>query len=92
VKIQNTTFTARLDLGFEGGVLLPPSIMETIEQKPFVAKEFFSGLRGKLYEQSIYKVPEMILRKFHIFPMNIAAENSAFSRDGILISRQRRNQ
>ena len=83
IKIENTIVAAKVDFGWQGGVLLPSSMMKTIKQKSFVTKETSYGLRGKSYERDIYEVPEVLLGKFHVFPMRIAEENLEFSRDAV---------
>ena len=84
IKIQNTVVPAKVDFGCKGGILLPPLIMKTIEQKSLVDTETSYGLRGKSYERDIYEVPEVLLGKLHLFPMRIAEENLEFSRDSVL--------
>lgn len=84
IKIENTIFTAKVDFGWQGGVLLPPFTMETIKEKSFVNKETSYGLRGKFYERDIYEVPQVFLGNLCIFPMRIAEENLDFSRDAVL--------
>ena len=83
LKIEDTILAAKVDFGWKGGVIVPPSMMETIKQKAFVSRDTSYGLRGKSYERDMYEVPKILLGKLHLFPMRIAEENLEFSRDAI---------
>lgn len=84
VEIENKNISTKLDLGWGGGIRVPPEIFQTLKNKSFIRKEDSFGLRGKTYECSIYEVPEIHIGKMKIFPMRIAEENLEFVEDGIL--------
>lgn len=84
VEIENTIISAKVDLGWGGGVRVPPGIIQTIKKKSFITKGTSCGLRGKTYECDIYEVPKIYLGKMKIFPMRIAEENLEFAKDAVL--------
>lgn len=84
VAIENHVIVSDIDLGWRGGVALPPTTLHHLHNKKYIGRYPFSGLRGKIYESDFYELPKIHIGKMKIFPMIAKEENLEFLEDSIL--------
>lgn len=84
VQIENTNLQAKVDLGWEGSVVLPQAILHSITEKTFVKKKIFLGARGKSYESDLYKVPNIKIGELKMFSVWAEEQNNEFLKDGLI--------
>lgn len=84
MQIEDKTIPSKVDLGWEGGVVLPVGMIDTLKNKSFLKKKAFFGIRGKSYESNIYELPNIRIGKMKFFSMWAEEESDAFVRDGVL--------
>ena len=84
VKIENQIISSKIDLGWGGGVALPAAILHHLQDKTFIGRHSFCGLKGKIYESDVYELPQIYMGKMKIFPMQAKEENLEFVEDSIL--------
>lgn len=85
IEIEGQVFTADLDLGWDGGVVLPVDMIQKINNKLLAGQHSFFNLQGKTYQSSVYEVSAIHLGKARIFPIKVEEAHPVFETDGILI-------
>src|SRR5579863_6714207 len=53
VKIENHTISSEIDLGWKGGIALPPAILHSLCNKTYIGRYPFCGLKGRVYESDV---------------------------------------
>lgn len=84
VAIENHLISSEIDLGWRGGMALPPATLHNLCNKTYIGRYPFCGLKGKIYESDMYELPQILIGKMKIFPMRIKEENLEFLEDSIL--------
>ena len=84
IKIEAKTIKSKVDLGWDGGIVLPKEVLHSLRRKSFIKKKSFFGMRGKSYESDIYELPDIQIGEMTIFPMWAEEKNDEFVKDGIL--------
>ena len=84
VTIENYVILSEIDLGWRGGIALPPTTLNNLRNKTFIGRYPFCGLKGKIYESDVYELPQIQIGKMKIFPMKAKEENLEFVEDSIL--------
>jgi hypothetical protein len=84
IRINETTVSATLDLGFRGQFSFLPSFLEQIQNKEYVGSEKRHGIQGGEYEENLYEIPSIEIGPVK-FSSPIAYEHSEkFNLDAII--------
>ena len=84
IQIGDKAILAKVDLGWEGGVVLPRGMMSTLKDKSFIKKKVFFGVRGRSYESDIYELSDIKIGQLRIFSIWAEEESDEFIKDGVL--------
>jgi hypothetical protein len=84
LKIEEQEVPVKLDLGFQGSLSLPQSILQTLQQKKFISSSTHFGLKGKAYTTDIYSSPSFSLGKITFSGGHLREETPDFFQDSIL--------
>jgi hypothetical protein len=88
IRIGNTTATAKIDLGFCGNISLPSELIEGLDQKSFIRRTFYFGMRGKKYYSDIYELPKIKIGDMTLFQAKVQETNSEFEKDATLLKKE----
>ena len=88
IEIEHQIISSKIDLGWGGGIALPPATLHNLHNKTFIGRYPFCGLQGKIYESDVYELPQIHIGKMKIFPMEVKEENLEFLEDSILKKRE----
>jgi hypothetical protein len=81
MKIENKIIPVEMDLGFEGGVSLPSSIITKLHSKTFLRRRSTYALSGKTYMSNIYQVEEISIGSMTFFPVAVEEANDELDLD-----------
>lgn len=84
MQIGDTTLQAKVDLGWEGYVVVPQAVLNSIQEKSFIKKRSFFGIRGKSYESDLYEVPHIKIGDLKMFSMWAEGQSDEFLKDGLI--------
>lgn len=88
VKIEDTTWVMKLDLGFRGDVTIDQNVIDQIVDKQFLAASTTCGIRGKEYPTNLYQIPDVKIGNATFMEPIVQEESrelvkeSAFVKDG----------
>ncbi len=82
--VENETITTKIDLGYDGMLSLPSDIIKKIHTKEFIKRIQTYGMRGKIYENDVYKVNRIKIKNFSFFPVKVKEQNLEFINDALL--------
>ena len=88
VRIGDTITTVKVDLGFCGNISLPMELIEKLDQKIFMRRTSYFGMRGKKYYSAIYEIPEIKIGKVTLFQAKVQETNSEFEKDATLLKKE----
>ncbi|GEM_PF-4053985 len=60
-EIEGIPFLAKLDTGYDGVLSLPKYLLEQLTNKCDGGTVFFTGIRGKKYESSMFNIPKLYI-------------------------------
>ena len=81
VHIENREVTAKIDLGYEGDIALPSSIIKKLHAKKFIARKSTYGLKGKTYKCDVYELAKIHTENMSFFPVRAEETNPEFEHD-----------
>lgn len=84
MEIENNKILADLDLGWDGGIVLPIGMIEKLKNKSLLGRHSFFSFKGKTYQSDIYKLPSIYIGKVKISPVRAEEEQIEFFEDTIL--------
>ncbi len=81
LEIEGICFQGKLDLGFNGLLILPEEVLERIPNKLPAGAQISSGIRGKQYRNLMYKIPKLKIGELTFFDFSADLLNSEFEHD-----------
>ncbi len=88
VIIADKTTRVKMDLGFCGSISLPPEFLGEVDQKSFVGRTSYYGMRGRKYYSDIYELPKIKIGNMALFRAEAEEINPEFEKDAILLNRE----
>jgi hypothetical protein len=88
IKIGDKTTTAKIDLGFCGDISLPSELIEGFDQKSFIRRISYFGMRGRKYYSDVYELPKIKIGEMAFFRANVQEINPEFEEDATLLKRE----
>ncbi len=82
--VENKTILTKLDLGYEGMFSLMPDILKELNKKEFIKRTRCYGVRGKIYEEDVYRIEEIEIDGIVFSPIKVEEKNLEFVLDGQL--------
>ena len=67
IKIGDKTATAKVDLGFCGDISLPRELIQELDDKSFIRRISYFGIRGRKYYSDVYKLPKIKMGEMTFF-------------------------
>ncbi|MBS0620968.1 MAG: hypothetical protein JSS61_05880 [Verrucomicrobia bacterium] len=82
MQVENATLHAKVDLGWDGGVVLPRGMIRSLKEKSFKKRKSFFGVRGRSYESDVYELPNINIGKLKLLSVWAEEQNEEFLEDG----------
>ena len=86
--LEGQAISVRIDLGCDGYISLPASIIDKLNEKKFLENESSYGLNGKKYQHGIYEMPEIHIENTTFFPVPAEETNLEFESDTHLYGKE----
>lgn len=85
IRIGEKTTTAKVDLGFCGDIGLPGIVIKELNDKSFVRRSSYFGIRGIRYDCDVYELPKIIMGGMVLFRAKARETNPEFEKDAIIL-------
>ena len=85
ISIGSKTITAKVDLGFNGDVSLPEECMQEFNDKMYIRRDSYFGIRGKKYHSDVYEIPEIKIGRMIFCRAKAQEMNPEFEGDATLL-------
>jgi hypothetical protein len=84
IWIGDKTTRAKIDLGFHGDVSLSADLIKGIDDKSFIRRASYAGIRGKVYDSNVYELPKINIGRMALFRAKAQEINPEFEKDAIV--------
>ncbi len=84
IHIEGQTIPVKLDLGFRGDLSLPEELISSLKHKRFLKTISMTGIRGKLYKDSLYQIPKFSIANIAFKQTTLQKESPDLFQDSIL--------
>lgn len=84
VLIEDQNVIAKIDLGYEGSLSLPSSVLNKIHHKQALSPSSGYGLNGKIYPINVYKIKDIAIDHQRFSPLTVEEHHQELEQQMIL--------
>ena len=85
IQIGDKLAKAKVDLGFYGDISLPVELLQELDEKSFIRRRSYFGIRGKRYDGNVYKIPKIKIGKMVLFQAKAQEIDPEFETDATVL-------